>query len=177
MKKIAIIAVSGILSLVIGCFGFMFISLSDSDIEDLIVDCLYPESSYYPKGMPEYYTLNHRGNKKDLEVLRKNKGVSIILNTNKDTATMIKYAGFFLDKGHDVNMIGKDGLTALQVAVIHNQPEVAEYLLQRGADPNIVVGKLNDEDMVITGMTTKELVLKLSKKDRQDRSRILNLLQ
>ena len=42
-----------------------------------------------------------------------------------------------LDGGADVNLQSADGSTALLVAIINEHNELATYLLEHGADPNL----------------------------------------
>ena len=93
---------------------------------------------------------------------------------------MLKIATFFLNKGIDINLIGFDGLTALHGAVLQNQPEYVSYLLNHGADVSIgvdyshVFGKKEKSEMF--GMSALELAEFASKKDGQNRDKIIGII-
>jgi len=161
--------------------SFASYALSNTDIENLIVSCLHPETNRFPPGLPEFYLFHFRGNKTDLETLSKDKGLSFILGdetARQDQA--IKIATFFLKKGIDINLIGFDGLTALHCAILQNQPNYVLFLLKNGADLSIdvdysyVLGK--KEKSKIFGMDAIELANFISEKDKKDRTKIIEIL-
>lgn len=161
--------------------SFVSYALSTIDIEKLIVSSLHPETNRFPPGLPEFYLFHFRGNEKDLETLSKDKGLSFILSdSTAESDQALKIATFLLIKGIDINLIGFDGLTALHSAVLQNQPNYVSYLVKHGADVNIgvdyshVLGK--KEKSVMFGMNAVELAKFASQKDRQDRSKIIKIL-
>ena len=118
---------------------------------------------------------------KDLQTLRKSKGLSFILSDDiAQPDQVLKIATFFLNKGIDINLIGFDGLTALHGAVLQNQPEYVSYLLNHGADVSIgvdyshVFGKKEKSEMF--GMSALELAEFASKKDGQNRDKIIGII-
>lgn len=162
--------------------AFTTYSLMTLDIENLIVCSLYPETNHFPSGVPEFFLLNLRGNKDDIDILNKSKGISFILS-NKEISSekALKYALLFLQKGVNINMIGFDGLTALHCAVLDNQPKYVSFLLENGADINIGVSFSNafgkKEVTKMHGMNAIELAEFISLKDGQDRSAIIKMLK
>jgi hypothetical protein len=161
--------------------SFVSYALSTIDIEQLIVCSLHPETNRFPPGLPEFFLFQFRGNRKDLETLSKSKGLAFILSdatAHPDQAK--KTATFFLNKGIDINLLDFDGLTALHSAVLQNQPEYVSYLLDHGADASIgvdysyVFGKKEKSEMF--GMSAIELARCASKKDGQDRNKIIGIL-
>lgn len=161
--------------------SFVSYALSNTDIEKLIVSCLHPETNRFPSGIPEFYLLHFRGNKKDIETLSKGKGLSFILSdeaARQDQA--LKIATFFLKKGIDINLIGFDGLTALHSAILQNQPNYVSFLLKNGADLAIPVDYSyvfgNKEKSKMYGMDAIEVANFISEKDKKDRSNIIQIL-
>jgi hypothetical protein len=161
--------------------SFVSYALSTIDIEQLIVCSLHPETNRFPPGLPEFFLCQFRGDRKDLETLSKDKGLSFILSD--DTAQsdqVMKIATFFLNKGIDINLIGFDGLTALHSAVLQNQPEHVSYLMRNGADASIGVDYSyvfeKKEKSKMFGMSALELAKFASEQDKQDRSKIIEIL-
>lgn len=156
-------------------------ALAKSDIEELLVYCLYPENNHFPPGLPQFYMLNFRGNGKDIALMKNRNGIGFILNAkSKSRDRVIKYASFFLEKGIDINMIGVDGFTALHVAILFNQPEDVSFLLNKGANSSIRVGYSRiygkSDKTELYGMNAIELAKHLSRNDGQDRSKIIEML-
>ena len=181
MKKITTYILVIVVVLIGAYFSLACYSLSKSDIEELITYCLYPENNHYPPGLPQFYMLNFRGSKKDLELLKNHNGLGFILNSaSAQRDKVIKYVSFFIEKGFDINSVGIDGSTALQVAILFNHPDEVSFLLKKGADRSIRVGYSRihgkNEKTNFYGMTPLELATYLSKKDGQDRSRIIKML-
>jgi hypothetical protein len=181
MKKIITYILVMVIVLIGAYYSLASYSLAKSDIEELITYCLYPENNHYPPGLPQFYMLNFRGNKNDLELLKNHNGVGFILNSASESRDkVIKYVSFFLEKGFDVNSVGIDGSTALHVAILFNHPDEVSLLLKKGADRSIVVGFSRihgkNEKTKFFGMTPLELAIYLSKNDRQNRSRIIGML-
>ncbi|KAL7135782.1 hypothetical protein ABFS83_11G121600 [Erythranthe nasuta] len=52
-------------------------------------------------------------------------------------AGQIKFMDAMLDKGYDINLVDKDGLTALHIAVIGKREAVISHLLRKGANPEV----------------------------------------
>ncbi len=161
--------------------SFVSYALSTIDIEQLIVCSLHPETNRFPPGLPEFFLFQFRGDRKDLETLSKSKGLSFILgDATAHPDQVMKTATFFINKGIDINLIGFDGLTALHSAVLQNQPQYVSYLLNHGADVSIgvdysyVSGKKEKSEMF--GMSAIELAKFASRKDGQDRSKIIGIL-
>jgi ankyrin repeat protein len=155
--------------------------LFNTDIKYLIVNCLNPENNRFPPGLPEFYLLHFRGNKQDLESLRKGKGLSFILSSETGSQDQVlEIATFFLNKGIDINLIGFDGLTALHTAILLNQPNYVSFLLKNGADISIgvdfsyIYGKKEKSKMF--GMDAIKFASYVSGKDKKDRSAIIEIL-
>lgn len=181
MRKIITYALVIVAISISAYYALACYALNKSDIEELIVYCLYPEKNHYPPGLPQLYLINFRGNKKDLEQLKQNNGIGFLLSaTSKSRDKVIKYVSFFLDKGFDINSIGIDGLTALHVAILFNHPDEVSFLLKKSADKSIKVGYSHihgkNEKTNSYGMTPLELATYLSENDGQDRSRIIRML-
>ncbi len=161
--------------------SFASYALHNTDIEKLIVNCLHPETNRFPPGLPEFYLVHFRGNKKDLETLRENKGLGFILSD--ETARqdqVLKIATFFLNKGIDINLIGFDGLSALHGAILQNQPTYVSYLLNNGAEISVGVGYSyifgKKEKSKLFGMNALEVANFISEKDKKDRKKIIEIL-
>lgn len=181
MKKIIIALSTSLFAIATVYYGVSIYALTTNNIEELIVICLNPEKNHYPPIIPEYYMLNYRGTKEDLDLLREGNGIGFILNSaKKPRDKAIKYASFFLDKGIDVNATGRDGATALHGAVMFNQWEDATFLIEKGADTNIKMGysyiRGQKEETPVYGMTALKLAKHMSKRDGMDRSKIIKLL-
>ena len=154
--------------------SFASYALSNTDIENLIVSCLHPETNRFPPGLPEFYLFHFRGNKKDLETLSKDKGLSFVLSDKTaQQDQVLKIATFFLNKGIDVNLVGFDGLSALHSAILQNQPAYVSYLLNNGADISLGVGYSyvfgKKEKSKLFGMDAIEVAKFISEKDKKDR--------
>src|SRR5699024_2420652 len=72
-----------------------------------------------------------RDNAKDKEVLMKKKDIIQWVNDNN-----VKRVKACLEKGVDVNMQDQNGRNLLLLATINNQNEMAELLVENGADVN-----------------------------------------
>lgn len=182
MKKKLIITMGVLLIIVSTYLGLACYALKDSNIEELIVACLHPETNHYPKGLPEFYMLNYRGNKEDIDLLKSREGLSFVLNLDENPRdTILKYAAFFVEKGLNVNAIGMDGASPLHGSVIFNHYEDASFLLKNGADPTLRVGNNRlygkEQQTALTDLTPLELAIRMSSKDGKDRSKIITLLK
>ncbi|MGD8569280.1 MAG: hypothetical protein PVJ39_14430 [Gammaproteobacteria bacterium] len=159
MKKLLI----GLLVVIIVAGATSVYSLSQDNIENLIVCSVNDEASYIPSNVCQYYLVNFRGNRDDIAFLNKGAGLGFLISI-ENNAKRKRLLDFFIAKGMDVNSKSRiDGLTPLQAAILLNDHNLVAYLLKKGADPSIP-----DRD---NGMTAREfLKLLTEKKPDVDRS-------
>ena len=65
----------------------------------------------------------------------------------------IELAKYLLSLGYNINFTGYNGCTALYVAVDIDNPDIAEFLLDNGADPNINSYISNEPDLEETALS------------------------
>lgn len=185
MRKKIILYISAIVvSAILLICGLIVSFLVRSDVHRLIALADMERMQPVPPCLAEFYLMNFRGNEKDIEYLKANQGLGYILagnNEHKITDKTIKRLEFFLNKGFDINAVC-NGYTALHHAIIYNQPRAVEYLLSKGADPNIRVSESRTygkpEKTKLYGMTALELSLYLQEHGVAggDRSAIIKIL-
>jgi hypothetical protein len=154
----------------VGVFGVVLYVMSQMNIEHLI-SCSSKESgTKLPASLCEYYMVNYRITKSDIDELSNGAGLDYILNGENS----IKYeiAEIFMSKGLNVdgiNNFNDKDLTPLQAAVLHNDVQRVMFLVKHGADKSIKSKSY--------GMTALELARKLHKEEsKEDRSEIINIL-
>ncbi len=121
-------------------------------------------------GLCNYYMLNFRINKSDINDLGEGAGLDYILNL--ESPDKYKIAEIFISRGLDVNGVNhfsnKD-VTPLHSSVFYNDVERVNFLIKQGADANI-----RSEGYEMTAL---ELAEKLHKdNDKEDRSEIIRIL-
>ncbi len=167
VKKIIL----GVFSLVLaGVFGLILYVMSQMNIEHLISCSSNEGGTKIPASLCEYYMVNYRITKNDIDELSNGAGLDYILNG--ENFKKYEIAKIFISKGLDVdginNFNGKD-LTPLQAAVLHNDVQRVKFLIDHGANIGV---KSNGY-----GMTALELARKLHKNERrEDRSEIIKIL-
>ncbi len=168
--KVRITAATIILFLV-GVFGLMVYDISEMDSETLILCASGEGGILIPSKICEYYMVNHRIIKNDIEELASGAGLIFILN-GENKEKKYKIAEFFISNGLDVNGVnhyGNDNLTPLHGAVLINDAELVNFLLKHGADISIRPPSIN--------MTPLELARLLQENEPSvDRSKIIQAL-
>jgi len=180
-RKIFSCSVVFIVLIVSAYYSLAWYSLTQSNIQELIIYSLEPETNRYPSKLAEYYLFNFRGTEEDIAFLEERNGVGFVLNgTDIPIKDVFEHVDFLLKKGCDINSVGFDGFAALHGVILDNKPEYIPFLLKRGADINIEVGYSQiyekDEKTEFFGMKAIELAEYLSKKDNKDRSTIVEIL-
>jgi ankyrin repeat protein len=131
MRKI----ISILLVVIVIAGGTVFYSLSQDNIENLIVCSVDDGASYIPAQICEYYLFNLRGTPQDIAFLNEGAGLGFLVGIS-DREKRKRLMDFFIAKGVDVN--GKsniDGLTPLHAAILSNDHELVAYLIDKGANP------------------------------------------
>lgn len=80
------------------------------------------------------------------------------LHTACESQAATKVVELLLDLGADINAVGGEFGTALQVACFHGSYDTAALLLRRGADPNIRAGTFNTALQVAYGEGHGEII-------------------
>lgn len=150
--------------------GLMIFDMSRMDIESLILCSTKEGGIRIPSKLCEYYMLNYRMNKRDIEELSKGAGLEYILNG--ENSKKYEIAEIFILNGLDVNGINHYSdrdVTPLHAAVIYNDLERVKFLIRHGADMHI-----KSEGY---GMTAIELAKELhGENGKENRSEIIQVL-
>lgn len=153
-----------------GIFGLMLYVMSQMDIEHLISCSSNEGSTRIPRSLCEYYMINHRITKDDINELSSGAGLDYILNGEKPKKYEI--AKIFISRGLDVdgiNHFSEKDVTPLHAAVLFNDVQRVKFLIYHGANLNITSRGY--------GMTALELARKLHKEEsKEDRSEIIKIL-
>ena len=186
MKKKSIISNSIVLAIILGVYyGLATRLMIKTDIHDLIRQSYNRDSSgfpLYPKRIAEFYMFKFRGNENDLASLNDGKGLGYILAVSKDGEAdkTNRYLQFFIDKGFDINSIDGDGFALLHKAVLYNKPESVNFLLNRGADPDVQIDMGDHSDRVgvepIDKLNALEYAIYLTEERNDDRSALIAML-
>lgn len=151
-------------------FSLILYSMSEMDIEHLVMCSLNEGGTRIPSSLCEYYMVNYRITDNDLDVLEKGPGLDFILNGNNPHKYDI--AKIFISKGLSVNSVNhllSSDISPLYSAVLFNDVKKAEFLVNNGADIHFV-----SKDY---GMTVLELAKNLHENSREgDRSEIVQIL-
>lgn len=166
MKK----ALFAILLLLCISTGVIIVTISQDNIENLILCASDENASYIPATICEHYLLKFRGNQADIEYLTKRTGLNFLANI-EDPVIRTKLFEFFIDKGMDINLINQiDGLTPLHAAILLNDDKLLGFLLRKGANP-----QLRDRNK---GLTPLEFLEQMEKQlPGIDRTRLKQLLK
>jgi len=161
----------GVFTLVLaGAFGLIFYVMSQMNIEHLISCSSNEGGTKIPASLCEYYMVNYRISKNDIDKLSNGAGLDYILNG--EDSKKYEIAKIFISRGLDIdgiNHFNDKDLTPLQAAVLHNDVQRVKFLIENGAN----IGIKSDS----YGMTALELARKLHKDDsREDRSEIIKIL-
>lgn len=165
------IIVGGASLILVGVFGLVLYVMSQMDIEHLISCSSNEGGTRIPSSLCEYYMVNYRINKSDIDELRNGAGLDYILNG--ESSRKYEMAEIFISRGLSVdgiNNFNDKDVTPLQAAVLHNDVKQVRFLINQGANVNIKSKGY--------GMTALELARKLHNKgeSREDRSEIIKIL-
>ena len=149
--------------------GFGLYSMSKGDIEDIVICAVNEESHYIPAGVCEYYLLNYRGTEEDVQFLESRSGLAFLFEIS-DKSKRQAFLEYVISKGISIDKRSSiDGYTPLHAAIVHNDPELVAFLLEKGASP--------DQKDQEHHLTPKEFVKYLSQKNPStDRSAVLSVL-
>ena len=152
VKKIFYILVP--LSCVIAYCTIALYSLSESNIEDIIICSSNNETHYIPDGICELYLLNYRATENDIQFLETRSGLAFLFGIQNENKRY-NYLEYFLSKGISIDALNSvDGLSPLHAAVVLNDLKLVEYLLDKGASATQI-----DKNY---GLTPLELLQKLN---------------
>ena len=131
MKKLIFILAS--LSSVVIYFITAAYSLSESDIEDIIICSTNNDTHYIPSEACELYLFKFRAEEGDIQSLESGAGLAFLFGI-QDIHQRYIYLEYFLFKGISVDAPSHiDGLPPLHAAVLLNDIKLVKYLLHKGA--------------------------------------------
>lgn len=119
------------------------LSLTKMGIDQLIVCSFDNKSSYIPNEVCHYYMVNYRISEIDINEIESGPGLDFILNA--ENHEKYNLASLFIERGLDVNSVNnlvEPKLTSLQSAVLSNDLEKVEFLIQEGVDINFSAGNM-----------------------------------
>jgi len=123
-----------LLLIIVAGVSALFISLTNSDIEDVIICASDNDAYYIPEDLCRYYLYNYRGSKEDIEYLQSRAGLGFVFGIS-DRSMRRDVIQFLIAKGLSVNGISNfDGLTPLHAAILLNEPDLVQLLIESGAD-------------------------------------------
>lgn len=132
MKKVILSLVMVIPLLVVGLGLF---SMSTGNIEDIVICSTNDESHYMPSSVCEYYLLHYRLTKEDIRFLEARSGLAFLFDIS-DKSKRDHFLKYFVSKGVSTSKPSViDGYPPLHAAIINNDPELVEFLLAHGANP------------------------------------------
>ena len=110
-------------------------SLSESNIEDIIICSTNDDTHYIPNKGCEFYLFNFRSSKNDIQYLESGSGLAFLFGI-KDINKRYIYLEHFLSKGMSIDAQSNiDGLTPLHSAILLNDIKLVKYLIEKGANP------------------------------------------
>jgi len=110
-------------------------SLSESNIEDIIICSTNDDTHYIPNKGCEFYLFNFRSSKNDIQYLESGSGLAFLFGI-KDINKRYIYLEHFLSKGMSIDAQSNiDGLTRLHSAILLNDIKLVKYLIEKGANP------------------------------------------
>gem|GEM_PF-697860 len=131
MKKLSIALVLAI-PLAVVVMGIR--SMTQGDIEDVVI-CSTNESSHHmPSSVCEYYLFNHRVTEADIEFLERGAGLAFLFDIqNKEERN--RRVAHFIEQGASLDKPSPiDGFPPLHAAILYNDLELVEMLVEKGAD-------------------------------------------
>ncbi|XOZ33651.1 ankyrin repeat domain-containing protein [Halomonadaceae bacterium KBTZ08] len=132
MKGIIASVIVLLLVAVIGLGGW---SLHTADIQDVSLCVTEDDTHYIPNSVCEQYMFQFRGTPSDIEYLENGAGIAFFFGI-EDQEMRRRVMSFFLENGLSINKPSAiDGLPPLHAAVLMNDPQLVEFLLEHGADP------------------------------------------
>ena len=150
--------------------GLVIYDLKRMDIETLILCSTNEGGILIPESLCNYFMINHRITEDDIENLSRGPSLDYILNLGAPEKYQIAHR--FLKKGLDINGVNHYSakkLTPLHAAVLYNDAERVEFLVENGADLSIKNSYY--------GMTPLELAEELTGKNEEDsRRKIIEIL-
>lgn len=108
-------------------------------IEELILCSANEGGIRIPGQLCQFYMRHYRMHEEDIKMLSEGGALDSILNIS-DEKKAFELATLFISKGLSVNGInhyGDSGLTPLHAAVLYNDLQRAQFLIQHGADKTI----------------------------------------
>ena len=167
LKKVTRVFYSIIAVIIVALTTTLF-SLSNSDIEDVVVCSMNNDAHLIPSDVCEYYLQNHRVNPDDIQYLEEGAGLSFLLGI-PNQEKRYKLMEHFISKGVSLNKPSAiDGLPPLHAAIVSDDQRAVSLLLKRGAS-------LTQEDEQL-GLTPVEFTKYLMTTKNFDREKILNVL-
>lgn len=132
MKRII---ASAILLLIVAVIGLGGWSLHTADIQDVSLCVTEDDTHYIPNAVCEQYMFQFRGTPGDIEYLENGAGLAFFFGI-EDQDMRRRVMSFFLENGLSINKPSAiDGLPPLHAAILMNDAELVEFLLEHGADP------------------------------------------
>ena len=130
MKKLRVLIVVFIISLC-GAGGY---TMTQSNIEELIVCASNERASYIPAVVCKIYLFRFRANADDIRFMQQRTGLNFLTNL-EDPQIREQLFSLFINKGMDINTLSRiDGLAPLHAAVLLNDASLVRFLLQHGAN-------------------------------------------
>jgi len=161
--------------LVVGYVGLVYSTIRSADHHLLLIGLLAQSDTDWLSSQIARYELKRRittGEFDGVEVLS-----DLLVVSSSDESVqdiMLGEADSLLNGSVDVNSYSYSGLTALQIAIINNDPGAVQYLIGHGADPEKVTS-VGQNPLQFNAI---ELVYFLQQHfPKQDRSQIIDILQ
>jgi ankyrin repeat protein len=144
-------------------------SLSESNVEDIIICGTNDDTHYIPDKACELYLFNFRTSENDIQSLESGAGLAFLFGI-QDINKRYVYLEHFLSKGASIDALSKvDGLSPLHAAILLNDLRLVKYLIDKGANTSQIEG--NDE------LTPLTFLQKLEKNNKLiDRTPIAKVL-
>ena len=112
-------------------------SLSESNVEDVIICSTDNGTHYIPNKACELYLFNFRSSDDDIQYLESGAGLSFLFGI-KDRNKRYIYLEHFLSNGVSIDAQSNiDGLSPLHAAILLNDLKLVEYLIGKGANTAI----------------------------------------
>ena len=109
-------------------------SLSESNVEDIIICSTNDDTHYIPNKGCEFYLFNFRTSKNDIQYLESGSGLAFLFGI-KDINKRYIYLDHFLSKGMSIDTQSNiDGLPPLHSAILLNDLKLVKYLIEKGVN-------------------------------------------